>query len=294
MSNRSGAIPFQAPDNAPPWFHDNLQHPGDAVITSVAGSDVHMLTWNWEKTELPVLLFVHGFCGHAHWWSFLAPFFTQQYRVAALDLPGMGDSAPPKKYTENCFAEAIIGCIEQHQLQAVCIIGHSFGGAQSIRAMAIAPPLFSRGIIVDTNVSLPPNPSIRRLEPRDKHKLRATRAECLSRFRLMPPQDGNLQAAFDYVAYHSCSGDEHGWHWKFDPHCINAGELNGTDILRKVSTRVDLIYAEHSMFNTENKPTRILQNFSNAGELIIIADANHHIMLDHPLALVAAIRGLLH
>lgn len=252
-----------------------------------------MLTWNWQRTELPVLLFVHGFAGHAYWWSFLAPFFSKHYRIASLDLPGMGDSDAPEAYTDECFAAAIIGCIEQNGLQKVTIIGHSFGGAQSIRAMGMADDLFAHGIIVDTNVSLPPDPIIRILEPRSSHNYRATQAECLQRFRLMPPQTGNIEAAVEFVGHHSCTSNEQGWHWKFDPGVQNKGEINGADLMRSVNTKVDLIYAEHSMFTRNNKPARILEHFPNGGKLVIIPQANHHIMLDHPLELVAELKNLL-
>jgi pimeloyl-ACP methyl ester carboxylesterase len=27
---------------------------------------------------------------HSHWWSYIAPYFTRDFRVAAIDLSGMG------------------------------------------------------------------------------------------------------------------------------------------------------------------------------------------------------------
>ena len=36
------------------------------------------------------LLFLHGNGAHADWWSFIAPFFAAEYRVAALSWSGMG------------------------------------------------------------------------------------------------------------------------------------------------------------------------------------------------------------
>ena len=75
---------FQPDANAPKWFLDNLQRPGDSLYTLVSQRSLHMLTWNWERSELPTLLLVHGYGAHAHWWSYLAPFFCDHYRVIAL------------------------------------------------------------------------------------------------------------------------------------------------------------------------------------------------------------------
>lgn len=252
-----------------------------------------MLAWNWERSELPTLMFVHGFGAHCHWWSFLAPFYIERYRVVALDLPGMGDSQPPAAYHDDCFALAIIGCIEKNHLDPVHIVGHSFGGAQSLRAMAKAPHLFSRGVIVDSNIGLPPEPPIRRLQPKGKHKLSQSQVECESRFRLVPSQHNWIPALTEYIAFHSCTQNKEGWHWKSDPDCINVGELEDPELLQSVPTKIDMIYGEQSFLNIKNKPARVFSHFAQPGKLLIIPGAGHHIMVDRPLELVAAIDSLL-
>lgn len=284
---------FKPLASSPRWFLENICNPGTSVFTHVAHRQVHMLAWNWECTELPALMLVHGFAANAHWWSFLAPFFADRFRVVALDLPGMGDSEAPATYQDDCFARAIVGCIEAHRLQPVCIIGHSFGGAQSIRAIGMSPHLFSRAIIVDSNVRLAPEPLIRRLQPKGSHKTSRSRAECAARLRLMPPQPNYIDALVHYIGFHSCIEGDDGWHWKSDPNCLNTGEIEDPEILRCANTRVDMIYGEKSFLNVENKPERVLRHFPQSGRLEIIPHAGHHIMVDHPLELVATINALL-
>ncbi|WP_156872325.1 alpha/beta fold hydrolase [Ketobacter nezhaii] len=288
-----GAETFEPRESSPKWFLDNLNHPGRSIVTRVAGKSIHMLAWNWERTELPTLMLVHGYGAHAHWWSFLAPFFADHYRVVAIDLPGMGDSDPPPEYNQSCFSRAIVGCIERNQLQPVTVVGHSYGGAQAIRAMGEAPHLFRHGIVVDSNVRLPPEPLIRKLQPKSAHKLSPSRAECAARFRLMPPRPDYIDALVYYIGYHSCTGDDRGWHWKADAACINSGEIEYPEILEAVSTKVDMIYGENSFLNVENKPVRVLSHFPNGGKLLIVPGAGHHIMAEYPLELVAAIKALL-
>lgn len=293
FDNSAGAISYQTDAAAPQWFIDNIRDLGESITIEVDGRAVHMLGWNLAKRNLPTLMLVHGFGAHAHWWSFLAPFFRDRYRVFALDLPGMGDSDAPINYDEHCFARAIITCIKTLDLQDITIVGHSFGGAQSLRALAAAPQLFKRGIVVDSNVNLPPDPAIRSLLPKGTHRLSKTQADCMARLRLMPPQAQQIDALVHYIAFHSCTGGEQGWHWKLDPNCQNSGEINGPEILESIGVKVDLIYGEKSYFNVSEKPQRVLNHLGNPGELIIIPDAEHHIMVDHPLELVAAINSLL-
>lgn len=291
--NPSDASPFVPSEEAPQWFLDNIQKPGESHFVAVEDGDIHFLAWNWSDTSLPTLIFVHGFSGHARWWSFLMPFFADRYRVAAIDLPGMGDSSAFTAYDDECFARSILGLIRHYALAEVTIIGHSFGGAQAMRAMAMAPELFAHGIIVDTIVRFTGEEYSRQLEGRSSHKLRSTRAECMENFRLIPPQPEVVPVLVDYVAHHSCTGNGDGWHWKFDPQIRNAGEIRSPDILHQVRTRVDCIYGEQSLFSADNLPQRILESFPNHGQLILVPDAHHHLMLDHPLELVAAIKRLL-
>lgn len=252
-----------------------------------------MLAWNWDNDTLPTLMLVHGFGAHAHWWSFLAPFFRNRYRVVALDLPGMGDSEAPLRYEDGCFAAAIIGCIEQHQLAPVTLVGHSFGGAQSIRASGLAPHLFKRVVVVDSNVRLPPEPLIRRLQPKGTHKQSPTREECMSRFRVVPAQPNDIEAVINYIAFHSCTQDADGWHWKADPNCLNVGEIEDPAILEAANVHIDMIYGEKSFLNVDQKPQRVFAHFPLTGELRIIPNAGHHLMVDHPLELVAELNSLL-
>lgn len=291
--NQLSDITFTAPADAPDWFLQNLRHPGNSIYVDVDGQSVHCLTWNWESESLPVLMLVHGFSGHVRWWSFLAPFFTDRYRVLAVDLPGMGDSDAPTRYSNDCFSDALVAIVDHFQLEGVTIVGHSFGGAQTIRALAKRPTAFYHGIVVDAYITLPPEEPTRVIEPKGLRRYRQTQAECIDNFRLSPPQPLQIEAIRQYIGFHSCRRGDQGWHWKFDPWLRNTGEIHGREIPASIPTRVDCIYGELSMFNGGDKPSRILQSFANPGELVVIPGAFHHLMVDHPLELVDAMQQLL-
>lgn len=292
-NQRSGALPFTPPTDSPAWFLENINQPGESCYAPYAEGSVHFLSWNWSDQSLPVLIFVHGFVGHARWWSFLVPFFSGRYRIAAIDLPGMGDSDALSEYSDDCFARGILAVIDEYQLDAVTIVGHSFGGVQSIRAMALRPEAFVRGIVVDSLVQFPPEDILRMIDGKTQHKYRVDQSECIQNFRLGPPQPNVIPALHDYIAYHSCTSGEQGWHWKFDPALRNFGEMRDPTLLQSVTTKVDCVYGGNSIFSTGNRPGRVLASFANAGRLMMIAEAHHHIMLDCPLELVDVINNLL-
>ena len=79
----------QQDSEAPGWFRRALKAPFEDREVTVAGTPIHYLYWA-ERETLPGLVLVNGNGAHAHWWRFIAPFFLKEYRVAALDLSGMG------------------------------------------------------------------------------------------------------------------------------------------------------------------------------------------------------------
>src|ERR1700741_3202862 len=100
---RNKAVPadlltIRAP--APDWFRWAISHPCQSQFVMVAGCRIHYLRWPHAPARPGErgLLFVHGGGGHSHWWSYIAPYFTRDFRVAAIDLSGMGDSARRARY----------------------------------------------------------------------------------------------------------------------------------------------------------------------------------------------------
>src|SRR5215469_10262550 len=93
---------------APAWFKEALASEPEVNLVPVSGARIELLTWG-ERGK-PGLIFVHGNSAHARWWSFIAPFFAEDYRVAALSLSGMGGSDWREAYGFDLFAEEIYAC----------------------------------------------------------------------------------------------------------------------------------------------------------------------------------------
>jgi pimeloyl-ACP methyl ester carboxylesterase len=88
----------------------------------------------------PVTLLVHGLAGFADYWRYTVEGLGSQGRVVALDLPGSGQSAKPRRpYDLDFFVRALDRLLEALDLPRVRLVGHSLGGAVAA-AYALARP----------------------------------------------------------------------------------------------------------------------------------------------------------
>ena len=305
---------------SPAWFDLALARAPDRSNVSVRGADIELLTWG--KRGKPGLLFVHGNSAHADWWSFIAPFFADDYRIAAFSLSGMGGSDWRDAYGFEVFAEEMDACARAGGLYdsgaPPIYVGHSFGGALVYHATARYPDRMRAGVVIDTGFGGPPTAeefaridaarvaaggaSVQWRDPRNHQSNRVypTLAEALSRFRLMPPQvPGNLYIA-DYIARHSLKaaalpdGGE-GWTWKFDPTLM--AKIDPEQIFTPAGEpRPPLVHivGDRSLL-TSPEWMAVRGKLELAPNLprIVIPDCAHHVMVDQPLALIGALRALL-
>jgi pimeloyl-ACP methyl ester carboxylesterase len=318
----SPLAPFsgKTPDS-PTWFKAALAQTPERSLVPVRGANIELLTWG--KIGQPGLIFVHGNSAHADWWSFIAPFFADSHRVAALSLSGMGGSDWRDAYSFETFADEIHGCASAAALYegpvAPIYIGHSFGGSQVYYSAARYPERMSACILIDTGFGQPPTPEQlaewerqeraagrpggrwrgpHRSEP---NRVYPTLEAALARFRLMPPQvPGNLYIA-DHIARHSlrpapmADGSGEGWTWRFDPFLwakLDRSAMEEIDNVR--AAPLAHIWGDRSEIIRRHSPVTRGKDFIPAdAPRIVIPDSEHHIMIDQPLALVSALRALM-
>jgi pimeloyl-ACP methyl ester carboxylesterase len=120
--------------------------------------DFEERSWDFRGTRLRglvagpheggALVLLHGLGGAGSNWAFLAPELSRRRRVLVLDLPGHGESSPlPAAPGLGPYADAVAAVVEQEQLAAVDLVGHSFGGLVSIR-LAVRRPELVRGLVL--------------------------------------------------------------------------------------------------------------------------------------------------
>lgn len=303
----AGAVP-----PAPEWFTEAVAQAPERSFTATPRGRIETLTWG--EVGQPGLLFVHGNSAHADWWSFIAPYFAGRYRVAAMSLAGMGESDWRERYSFPDFAEDAEAVAQAAGLYAggrkPLYIGHSFGGAQVFYVAARNPEQLSAAILVDVGFGGPPPAAlaerqkrmeeIRQLPPEKRpSRVYPDLAAALARFRLMPPQPAANHYILDFIARRSLREVEQadggaGWTWKFDPEMWDKLDRRVMAQFDRephaVSVPLSHIYGDHSAILARSRGEGPLSAETLSVE---VPDSEHHVMIDQPLALVAAIRAVL-
>lgn len=84
-----------------------------------------------------VLLFLHGWKDSLHTFDQLTPYFSKDFRVIRLDLPGFGNTEMAKGTWELEDYINFVGLfIDKLDLQAYTLVGHSLGGRIVVKGVA--------------------------------------------------------------------------------------------------------------------------------------------------------------
>jgi pimeloyl-ACP methyl ester carboxylesterase len=281
---------------APAWFEANLAVMPERLRITVQGAGLELLAWG--ERGRPGLLLLHGNGAHADWWSFLAPFFADRYRIAALSWSGMGGSDWRERYYFSVFAEEMLvaaeaaGLFEAPVKPIVC--AHSFGGFITLHAAARFGERLGGAVIVDSPIE-PPGTTPDRPPPRHRpNRIYATAQEAIARFRLAPPQPCDNLYAIDHIARLSIKPVEGGHTWKFDPFIWREFEVGDpTPLLQRPACPVALMWGARSSLVRPEIVKHMSAVAPRGAPLVPIPEADHHVMLDQPLAFAAALRALL-
>ncbi|MEZ5680472.1 MAG: alpha/beta hydrolase [Erythrobacter sp.] len=279
------------------WFSDALAIEPRRSTFEVEGASIELLTWG--EIGKPGLLFLHGNAAHADWWSFIAPQFADEYRCAAISWSGMGRSDWREAYTIPTCAKEAIAAMEIAGLAASgerpVIVAHSFGGFPTLNIGAFHPEAISGAILVD---SAPPKPDAgpppRLAMGRDRNPRYPSIEAALRRFRFLPEQDSGMPEIIDWMARGALhevpetEDDPGGWTWRFDPQFwakFTRGEFGV-----RVQAPMGIIYGEQSALFPDGRVEELQALLPDCRFTTAIPDAHHHVLVDAPLELVAAIR----
>lgn len=303
MTSRPEAPAVERRPVAPAWFDAALAQAPERTHLVVEGAEIEVLAWG-ERGK-PGLLLLHGFTAHADWWSFLAPLLAQGRRVVAFSLSGMGRSGWRDAYSLEQYAREAIAVAEATGVfeSAVppILVGHSFG---SFATRVVAHTLGAKlGGIVLVDGALAASESDDEYDGvpvrGHRHRVYPTLEQAIARFRFEPAQTCDNPYIMDFLARTSLGltpvahgGD--GWSWRFDPDLrAKIRALPNSELLAPVTCRAALLFGDRSKLMNSKRLDLIRQHTPPTAPWIVIPDAGHHIMVDQPLALVAALRSLL-
>ena len=276
----------------PSWFDRAVAEPRRSHFIETRGAAVHYVSWNAADEDKPPLVFVHGFLGHAHWWDFIAPFFTDRFRVFALDFSGMGDSGYRQEYSAGVFVHDLAAVVDAIGSGPSVVVGHSFGGSRLLQACATFPDRLSHAIVLDSFFKLRGD-TLPMVEQRPPPRPYPDWQTAIGRFRLIPDQDCEPWL-LEHLARTSLRETNDGWVWRFDPKLRSLQPVEGEeDLLTRITVPVSYVHAECSSVVSADRARRIVAAIPSAKGPITMPCAGHHMMLDQPLALVSLLRALL-
>jgi pimeloyl-ACP methyl ester carboxylesterase len=278
-------------DAPPAWFTEALAAPATQHATEVGGVRVAYRGWGAPRGRGIIL--VHGGGAHSRWWDHIAPLLTAGRRVIAIDLSGHGDSGRREAYGTDIWAGEVMAVAADAGLDGPpVVIGHSMGGMVTLRVAALYGAQIEGAVVIDSPLRMPApeEQAAQRQRVFRQLKLYPSREAVLERFRPIPEQPV-LGYIADHVAQTSIREADGGWTWKWDPNVFNNRQAP-TGPLSRMDCRMALFRAEHGILSAEMSAI-MYDRLGQVAPLIEIPAAGHHIMLDQPIALVAALRTLL-
>jgi 3-oxoadipate enol-lactonase len=100
-----------------------------------------------------VCILLHGIGEGSFVWEGLSSALSGTYRMLAVDLRGHGNSDwdPYRNYNVDRYANDVLCVMEHLGIKTCCLVGHSLGGAVSLRLMALLRRSVHKAILVDVN-----------------------------------------------------------------------------------------------------------------------------------------------
>ena len=293
----AGAMP-----PAPDWFRQALADAPDRCFVTVQGAPIEVLAWG--ATGAPGLLLLHGNSAHADWYSFVAPLLKAGRRVVAMSFSGMGGSGWRTQYSVAQWADEALAVAESTGLFDApvppVVAAHSFGGFVLMNLASRHGQRLGRAVIVDTPLRPPARAEARRSRPEllRSAKVYASEAEALQRFRLLPPQGCAHPFIADLIARRGLKqttgpDGQPGWVWRFDPFLFRHFAF-GRPLkeLRAAQCPVTLVRGGRSRLVTAELMQLALQHAPAGTPLREVPDADHHVMVDQPLAFAGLLAEL--
>tara|TARA_R110002096_G_scaffold16276_10_gene55851 strand:- start:1374 stop:2333 length:960 start_codon:yes stop_codon:yes gene_type:complete len=280
--------------DAPAWFDRALKATSDSGKVDVEGAAI---SWKaWGKIGDPGLILVHGGVAHKQWWDALAPYLSADRRVVALDLSGMGDSDWRDEYRMDLYAREVRAAGEAggaFKAGKPFVVGHSFGGFVALTCSVEFGADIAGAVILDSPIR-EPEKQRSSAPPQRGGKIYDSLDYAIGRFRLLPHQPCDNLFLLDHIARESLKEQDGGWTWKFDPNLwakLAYSRRDPAEMLAKMACPVAFFRGADTSLVTD-EIWEFMKLAFPAAPFAAIPEAKHHLILDQPLAVVAALETL--
>jgi esterase len=118
-------------------------------FVAVNGLRLHYL--DWGSADKPPFIMLHGISRVAHQFDHLAPYFTANYHVIAIDMRGHGDSgwSPEGAYVVEDYVKDLEAFADKLNLRNLTLLGNSTGGRVVQVYAGLHPDRVARLIVED-------------------------------------------------------------------------------------------------------------------------------------------------
>ncbi|MEC3950018.1 alpha/beta fold hydrolase [Sphingobium sp. HWE2-09] len=268
---------------------------------------------DWGNPSAPTLILVHGGFDHGRSWDWTARALSRDYHVIAPDLRGHGDSAwsPDGSYMMANFVYDLAQLVDLLDRSPVTIVGHSLGGAISLRYAGLFPDKLRKLVAIE-GLGLSPDrlkeqaeqstPDIwqdwigsRRNSARRTPRRYPTIEAAIGRMRERN-EHLTVEQAFHLTSHGVNRNEDGSYGWKFDPYlkamAPNAGmDQELPDFWKRITCPTLLCLGEDSWASNPAKDGR-MNHFADA-RMATFANAGHWLHHDQFDAFIAELRGFL-
>lgn len=289
----------------PLWFRQGIDCPTTQGSVTVDGANICYEVWDQREVrkDRSGVVLIHGSNAHREWWRFLAPMLADQFRVAALDLSGHGDSDWRDRYTGPQQGREVWAVAEAANLgDKPFVVGHSYGGFVALETAHQFSAAMGGLVFMDFTVPAPDEfiewgLRVERegVQPGRKLRVYEDRETALGRYRLVPEQPVYHPQILRHLAEHSLKAVDGGWTWKFDPGLFDYLEMGSDQQDKLVSAQCPtaVLLGEDS----QDEAAFFAGNMERIGGGWIpqfkVPGTHHHLMFDEPIAVAMALKALL-
>ncbi|MGH8617072.1 MAG: alpha/beta fold hydrolase [Burkholderiales bacterium] len=271
--------------------------PGAHTSHSIEAAGLKLHYLDYGTAGRPPMLCVHGGAAHGHWFDFVAPAFSADYHVRAIDQRGHGDSGQgaPADYTYDRYAADLNEVVEKLGLRDFVLVGHSMGGMVSVVYAATYPGRLAKLIVIDSLLRMQEDrvAALRGVGSREGSSY-ASQAEFIERYRLRPAGTRATPEVIRHLAQHGARQFPDGrWRHKFDRNVYATREpWEGLPFWARIKVPVQLIKGALSPRLSPEIVAEIRARCPQV-EFVEIPDSDHHVTLDQPAACAQAMRAFL-
>jgi len=284
----------------PFWYDRALATPSQTATVEVDGVAIHYETWG--EVGKPGIVLVHGSNAHLEWWRFVAPFLADQFRVAALDSSGNGNSGWRDRYSGEVLAREVWTVCQAAELgPRPFVVGHSFGGFVVLETGHYYGKDLGGIVFMDFTVA-PPEQYVEwglraereGVQPGRTTRVYEQREQALGRFRYVPEQPLTHPCVRDYIAEQSLRPVEGGWTWKFDPALFDYLEMgiDQRDKFAAMACRSAVVLGEDSADEGAFWASHMAEITGGKLPILKIPGTHHHLMFDDPIAVAVTTKAI--